>query len=196
MGIDRNLMDSGLVNMSDYAEDFLSRLGREDHGYATGSPQYVLSELFKQFGQEAAQQEQQQAKDFELNVVVKGYKPSDLRIRVENGMVIVSGKRENKSDDGMSWETREFERKVKLPADVILEEMKSSLRHGFLIITAPVKTKPAVTNERVIPIQIAHEEPKAVEVEATGSAPAPTDQVATEKASVDDKPVLEDVPMD
>src|SRR5688572_579673 len=120
MGIDRDLMDAGVLNMYDYAEDFLSRLGRADSGHPSSghpNPQHVLAELFKQFGGQRAEADQQSPKQFQFEVNVNGYQPNDLRIRVENGFLIVSGKYEHRAEDGSSWETRQFERKTKLDDD-------------------------------------------------------------------------------
>jgi len=99
-------------------------------------------------------QQQHSPRQFEFKLDVEGYRPQDLDIRVEKNVLHVSGKYEHRSPSGFSSETRQFDRKVPLEEDIIVDQMKSSLCNNELIITAPYKVKRPLIGERVIPIQM------------------------------------------
>lgn len=194
MGIDRTMLDSGILGFRDYAEDFLSRLGQQQAtGQTVGD---FVSELFKELAEQSEAAKSPEPQQFQMKVNVRGYEPKDLRIRVENGVLIVSGKHEHESEDGQSSESRQFERRMKLPEDIILDEMKSHLNKNVLAISAPIKPKPVVSNERVIPIEMEvdqPEKPKATEAKTAEQPKAaePLKTTTVEKAN-DDEPVVED----
>jgi len=95
-------------------------------------------------------------KQFELKVDVNGYKQEDLKIKVENGFITVTGRHE--SGDEESSESRHFERRQKLPADIILEKMTSKMVKGQLIVAAPLKSALQPKKHQVIPIQVVGQE--------------------------------------
>ena len=122
-------------------------------------------------------------KQFELKVDVNGYKQDDLKIKVENGFITVSGRHE--SGDENSSESRQFERRHKLPDDIILEKMTSKLIKGHLIVAAPLKSvAPPPKKHQVIPIQVVGGQ-KPTETGAKAGPPSPN-------ASTDEEPMAED----
>ena len=122
-------------------------------------------------------------KQFELKVDVNGYKQDDLKIKVENGFITISGRHE--SGDENSSESRQFERRHKLPADIILEKMTSKIHKGVLIVAAPLKTvAPPPKKHQVIPIQVVGGD-KPVEAGPKTGPSSPT-------VSTDEEPMAED----
>merc|ERR1712029_1339686 len=66
------------------------------------------------------------------------YKPEDLKVSVNNGIVTVHGNYEEKDDSGSKIVMRRFSKTFTLPARVKEEEISSSLSSdGVLTITAP-----------------------------------------------------------
>merc|ERR1711944_9110 len=90
-------------------------------------------------------------------IQVQDYKPEELSVKItSDGKTIeVSGKHEEKSEDGKSAVVREFPRMFACPEDVDVDKMVSHLSGGELIIKAPV-VKPALeaNTSRSIPIQM------------------------------------------
>ena len=80
------------------------------------------------------------ADSLELSLDTHLYKPDELNISVEDGYIIVSGRREEKSEDGRRQTTRQFRRVYTLPAGVLKEQVFSNLSaDGILVITANKK---------------------------------------------------------
>jgi len=92
-------------------------------------------------------------------IPVQDYKPEELSVKItRDGRTIeVSGKHEEKSEDGKSVVVQEFTRMFACPEDVVVEKMESHLSGSELIIKAPV-VKPALeanaSSSRNIPIQM------------------------------------------
>merc|ERR1711936_1199860 len=53
---------------------------------------------------------------FEVSLDTSQYRPDELRVNVEGGVVLVEGKHEEKSEDGRRMLSRQFSRKYSLPA--------------------------------------------------------------------------------
>lgn len=82
------------------------------------------------------------AKDnrLELNLNVSGYKPEELKVDVNDGYLTVSGKHEEKSEDGNKFVSRSFSRTHSLPKNVNTGGIKSSLIDGkMLCVEAPLQ---------------------------------------------------------
>jgi HSP20 family molecular chaperone IbpA len=95
---------------------------------------------------------------FEVDLDVHGFTPKDLNISVQDNMLTVEGKHEEKSEDGSSYSSRQFIRSFRVPENVQVDQFKSKLaRDGrTLRIEAPL-VKPAVEEAK-------NEEPKEVEI--------------------------------
>merc|ERR1712189_154385 len=66
------------------------------------------------------------------------YKPEDLKVSVNNGIVTVQGNYEEKDESGSKMVLRRFSKTFTLPACVKEEEISSNLSSdGVLTITAP-----------------------------------------------------------
>ncbi|XP_060704918.1 heat shock protein 30C-like [Hemiscyllium ocellatum] len=94
---------------------------------------------------------------FSVSLNVQGFPPEDLRVKVFERKVLVTGKHEKKCDDGSgcySYKYEEFRREFQLPEDVDAEALRCCLsQDGQLKVQAPRLALPAV-NERTVPINI------------------------------------------
>ena len=64
----------------------------------------------------------------------------------------IGGKHEERNEHGYSL--REFHRKVQIPSNVRLEDVKCQLNEkGILEVTAPKMEQKEIANERILPIQ-------------------------------------------
>jgi HSP20 family molecular chaperone IbpA len=88
-------------------------------------------------------------KKMEVSLDTAQYRPDELKITVEGGVVSVEGRHEEKAEDGTKMVSRSFSRKYTLPADARPEDVVSNLSSdGVLVITAPKKAA-AITNVNV-----------------------------------------------
>merc|ERR1711944_73532 len=73
-------------------------------------------------------------------IQVQDYKPEELSVKVtsDRKTIEVSGKHEEKSEDGKSVTVQEFTKMFVCPEDVDVEKMESHLNGGELTIKAPV----------------------------------------------------------
>lgn len=77
------------------------------------------------------------AASFSLNV--PGYKPENISVSVDQGVLSVSAKQDRKS----------FERSYRLPGDIDVDAITAKTEYGVLTISLPRKSKPAA---KVIPV--------------------------------------------
>merc|ERR1711917_201882 len=76
----------------------------------------------------------------EVSLDTSQYRPDELKVSIDKGVVTVEGKHEEKAEDGSKMVSRMFSRKYTLPADAKSEEVASNLSSdGVLVITAPKK---------------------------------------------------------
>jgi len=76
----------------------------------------------------------------EVSLDTSQYRPDELKISVDKGVVTVEGKHEEKAEDGSKMVSRVFSRKYTLPEDARAEDVVSNLSSdGVLVITAPKK---------------------------------------------------------
>merc|ERR1719290_729099 len=84
---------------------------------------------------------------FEISLDTSQYRPDELRVNVENGVISVEGKHEEKSEDGRKMVSKQFSRKYSLPAGAKSENVVSNLSSdGVLVVSAPKKE--AITHEQ------------------------------------------------
>merc|ERR1712198_86041 len=73
-----------------------------------------------------------------LSYDTPGYKPDELKVSVDRGVLTVEGKHEEKDEAGQRFVSRMFSRKQTLPKDVKSEDIVSNLSSdGVLTVTAP-----------------------------------------------------------
>merc|ERR1712198_125972 len=92
----------------------------------------------------------------EVHLDTSGYKPDELKVQVEGGIVRVEGKHEEKSEAGAVMVSRQFVKEYALPESSKPEGVESSLsKDGVLVITMP-KPKKAINHDksRSVPIAI------------------------------------------
>merc|ERR1712020_753594 len=92
----------------------------------------------------------------EVHLDTSGYKPDELKVQVEGGIVRVEGKHEEKSEAGAVMVSRQFVKEYALPESSKPEGVESSLsKDGVLVITMP-KPKKAINldKSRSVPIAI------------------------------------------
>jgi len=91
------------------------------------------------------------ARKFHLNFDMRGFEPEEIKIKTQNGMLVVSAKREEK--DQNTYSMREWSQSYTLPHDLNMEELKSHFsENGILSVEAPLpKAEP-----KHKPIQIEH----------------------------------------
>ena len=115
--------------------------------------------------QEATQETQKTPKETPSHrilatVPVRGYRPEELTVKVtENGKAIeVSGKHEERSEDGKGCSVSQFSRTFTVPQDVEVEKIESRMAGDGteLTVTAPAVRKTALEAEaeKNIPIQM------------------------------------------
>merc|ERR1712223_1724762 len=76
----------------------------------------------------------------EVSLDTSQYRPDELKVCVNDGVLVVEGKHEEKAEDGTKMVSRMFSRKYTLPAATKQEEVASNLSSdGVLVITAPKK---------------------------------------------------------
>merc|ERR1712080_35096 len=82
----------------------------------------------------------------EVSLDTAQYRPDELKVSVEGGVVSVEGKHEEKAEDGTKMVSKSFSRKYTLPQGSRGQDVVSNLSSdGVLVITAP-KNNPAITN--------------------------------------------------
>merc|ERR1712218_588992 len=92
----------------------------------------------------------------EVHLDTSGYKPDELKVQVEGGIVRVEGKHEEKSEAGAVMVSRQFVKEYALPESSKPDGVESSLsKDGVLVITMP-KPKKAINQDksRSVPIAI------------------------------------------
>lgn len=119
-------------------------------------PQIFNEDFSKEMGLFQTQDDQvirvkDDAGKFEVSLDTHAYRPDELKVGVENGLLMIDGKHEEKSDDGSRFVSRQFSRKYTLPAGCAAAAVNSNLSSdGVLMVTAP---KAAVgANARAVPI--------------------------------------------
>ncbi|KAI1293624.1 Alpha-crystallin B chain [Halotydeus destructor] len=125
-----------------------------------------LENLVGQFF-EAMEVDETKGKDtFNLTVDVAGYLPEELKVTVADGFITVSGNREKSSEDNAESESFQFSRRVKLPENVNVEAISSTMSKDktTLTISAPLLVKQGP--EQVVPIEVKKPEPSNQSVSA------------------------------
>lgn len=88
----------------------------------------------------------------QLALDMSDYKPEDLKIRLVEDNLVIEAESESSGKD--SYNKSQFKRWFRLPEDVKVDEIKSTLTDGNkLVIDLPL-SKPIESSERTIPIQI------------------------------------------
>ena len=109
---------------------------------------HQLANMLKEMKGQAVQN----GKDaFEVNVPVKGYKAEEVHVELKQDARVlkVSGKHEEKNEEGKIIGVRQFSKSFTVPENCNLDEMKSSLsqQQGMLKIMAPY-TQEAIQNQK------------------------------------------------
>merc|ERR1719510_1854060 len=90
----------------------------------------------------------------ELSLDTAGYKPDELKVTAGQGVVCVEGKHEERSQSGEILVSRHMSRQYQLPSSADPAQVTSNLsRDGVLIISIP-KIKPALGQDRKVPISM------------------------------------------
>jgi len=104
---------------------------------------------------------------FEVKLNVIDYKPSELNVKISNGMVTIEGMHEEKktkNDEAHhilreQFVSRNFTRTFRLPENVLEDKLECRLASdGQLIVAAPLKAieRPSTPAIRSIPINVLH----------------------------------------
>jgi len=81
-------------------------------------------------------------KEMEISLNTTGYKPSELKVNVEDGGLTIEGKHEEKSEAGHTMVSNQFSRRYTLPAEAKLMEVVSNMsQDGVMVITVPKEKK-------------------------------------------------------
>lgn len=93
---------------------------------------------------------------YSVKVGVSGFKPDELKVIVDDGYLLVSGRHKEDSHDGIKYINNEFRHKLKVPDLVEMEKMKSSMsKNGSILsITAPFKPAYAKSPESGVEIPV------------------------------------------
>jgi len=91
----------------------------------------------------------------EVQLDTVGYKPDELKVEVENGVVRVEGRHHEKSESGQVMVSRQFARQYALPQGAKPEEVVSSLsKDGVLAIHVPKQAPKKLSATRAVPIDL------------------------------------------
>merc|ERR1711963_517230 len=91
----------------------------------------------------------------EVQLDTVGYKPDELKVEVENGVVRVEGLHQEKSESGQVMVSRQFARQYALPQVAKPEEVVSSLsKDGVLAIQVPKHPPKKLSATRAVPIAL------------------------------------------
>merc|ERR1712226_787635 len=106
----------------------------------------IMLESGMELGKEVSKEDDSK---MEVSLDTAQYRPDELKITVDKGVVCVEGRHEEKAEDGSKMVSRSFSRKYTLPKDAKAEDVVSNLSSdGVLVITAP-KNPAAITNVKV-----------------------------------------------
>ena len=91
----------------------------------------------------------------EVQLDTVGYKPDELKVEVENRVVRVEGRHQEKSESGQVMVSRQFARQYALPQGAKPEEVVSSLsKDGVLAIHVPKQAPKKLSATRAVPIDL------------------------------------------
>merc|ERR1711973_18362 len=91
----------------------------------------------------------------EVQLDTVGYKPDELKVEVENGVVRMEGRHQEKSESGQVMVSRQFARQYALPQGAKPEEVVSSLsKDGVLAIHVPKQAPKKLSATRAVPIDL------------------------------------------
>lgn len=83
------------------------------------------------------------AQAFEISLELAGVSPDDVHVDVENGFLVVSGERKNETEqEGKTFHRVErrygsFRRAVKLPENIVEEQIEAHYNDGILTVVLP-----------------------------------------------------------
>jgi len=81
----------------------------------------------------------------EVSLDTSQYRPDELRVSVNDNIITIEGKHEEKSEDGHKMVARQFSRKYSLPAGARAEDVSSNLSSdGVLVVAAGTPPQPAI----------------------------------------------------
>merc|ERR1711963_1297623 len=96
---------------------------------------------------------------FEVSIDTHGFKPEDLQVKIQDNVVSIQGKHEEKTDESnsKSYVSRHLAKSFTLPEGCKMETVSSNLsKDGLLVISAPKKDAMPRTNFcKKIPIEAA-----------------------------------------
>merc|ERR1712233_158262 len=96
-------------------------------------------DIFKDKDNEVIRVKEDESK-MEVSLDTSQNRPDELKVMVNDGVLTVEGKHEEKAEDGSKMVSRMFSRKYTLPPSAKSEEVVSNLSSdGVLVITAPKK---------------------------------------------------------
>merc|ERR1712013_171080 len=91
----------------------------------------------------------------EVQLDTVGYKPDELKVEVENGVVRVEGRHKEKSESGQVMVSRQFARQYALPEGAKPEEVVPSLsKDGVLAIHVRKQAPKKLSATRAVPIDL------------------------------------------
>lgn len=92
-----------------------------------------------------------------MSIDTHGFKPEDLQVKIQDNVVSIQGKHEEKKDESnsKSYVSRHLSKSFTLPQGCKMETVSSNLsKDGLLIVSAPkIETSRQGTFSRKIPIE-------------------------------------------
>ena len=111
-------------------------------------------ELFKTKDSEVIRVKEDESK-LEVSLDTSQYRPDELKVSVSDGVLVVEGKHEEKSQSGEVMVSRQMSRQYHLPASADQAQVTSNLsRDGVLLITIPKIQQQLNNQDRNVPICI------------------------------------------
>jgi len=91
----------------------------------------------------------QDSSSIEVSLDTSGYRPDELRVSVNNNIISIEGRHEEKSEDGNKMVSRQFNRKYSLPMGVRAEEVSSNLSSDGVLVVAAGKPQPPALQVKI-----------------------------------------------
>ncbi|CAF0859426.1 unnamed protein product [Adineta steineri] len=86
------------------------------------------------------------SRKFQISLNTQGFEPDDIKIKIQNGNLIISAKKEKKANNNYSL--HEFSQTYSLPEELIINDLKSMhTENGILSIEAPLPKEKPKTRE-------------------------------------------------
>lgn len=140
--------------LSDTVEVKESVNSRRRFGTGGDWVQRILESADQDFGTFAKNEVTEECKDFRVEIKTGDFKPEEIQVKVANGYLTVSAKREEKNEEKGTVKSERMERMMSLPSCVNRDDVRAQMSEGTLTLMAPKTTHSGQPKERILKIQL------------------------------------------